>query len=559
MRVQAFLLLALAIVLTAIPSAGAAPASEGLGLAQVVCLAQAGPWQDDENADYAKNCAPGKALLGANDAAVSADGKNVYVTAWDAGSLVSYARSGPLGQLRQIGCVTANGTNGIDGTKRSCTDGDALAGASNVALSPDGRNIYVSAWTSNAIAIFTRDPETGKVTQTGCVKGISTCTGARGLGGASDVVVSPDGRNVYLASSLADAVVMFGRDPSTGALKGLGCISDDGTDRQCVSGNALRGAQAVAISRDGKSVYVAAADSNAVLTFERNADTGLLTQTGCAMYRAPSPGSCTRVRGLAGPSELALAPDDRTLFVTALESNGISVFARDKSTGTITQRGCVTDPTYSDDASDGCVHAGPMSSPADLAVTADGRRIFVVGDGGLIAFDRDMQTGGLVKAGCVIARGYDDYLPKEMKGCIVGDGVAGAVGVAVSPDARNVYLAASWSNALSVLAPAASLRVVRGLSAHHVLRVRVSCPVAVGASCGGRVTVSGGSGRAAAKPVRYSLAPGAARTMLLHVRVGKAPLETLVVRAYDRRAAFAPLVQRLRFASPVVAPPARGR
>jgi 3-carboxymuconate cyclase len=149
---------------------------------------------------------------------------------------------GALGQLAPIGCVSNNGTNGLDGTKHSCADGDALKGAYDIALSPDGKNVYVAASDSGGIAVFTRDPATGKIVQTGCVRGVSTCVGARALAGAAAVVVSPDGRNVYLASYGADAVVMFQRDPATGALKGLGCISDDGTDRQCASGNALRGA-----------------------------------------------------------------------------------------------------------------------------------------------------------------------------------------------------------------------------------------------------------------------------------------------------------------------------
>lgn len=95
------------------------------------------------------------------------------------------------------------------------------------------------------------------------MRGVSTRVGARGLSGAGEVVVSPDGQNVYLASYDADAVVSFARDPAPGALKGLGCVSDDGTDRQCASGNALRGASSLVISADGRWLYVAAAASNA--------------------------------------------------------------------------------------------------------------------------------------------------------------------------------------------------------------------------------------------------------------------------------------------------------
>lgn len=535
-----------AAVAAMLPSAAAAPRAEGLGLAQVACIAQSSPWDDEEgSADgSAKNCPRGKALLDASDVVVSADGRNVYVAAYGANSLVSYVRSGPLGQLRQIGCVTSNGTSGVDGTKRACTDGDVLSGAENIALSPDGKNLYVASSASSGIAVFRRDPATGKVTQSGCVKGIATCTGARGLSGAADVVVSPDGRNLYLAAYAADAITMFARDAATGALKGLGCISDDGTDRQCASGNALRGADALAITRDGRWLYVSAADSNSVLTFERDPATGALTQRGCAMYRAPVPGSCARVNGLSGPGALVLAPDERTLFVTAYDSGGIAVFARDRSTGAITERGCLTDTTYSEQSKDGCAHTAPLSSPSGLTLSPDGRRLYLATSAGMTVLERDASTGGLVKVGCVISRGYVDYLPKAMKACMVAEGVSGAAEVAVTPDGRNVYLAAGWSNALSVFAPAASVAVTRSLSARGTVAVRVSCPSTLAGGCGGHLTLAGTSGRRVAPSRPYALRPGAVKRLVLRFDRRLKP-KTLVLRALDRRSGLAAVEERI--------------
>jgi DNA-binding beta-propeller fold protein YncE len=44
-----------------------------------------------------------------------------------------------------------------------------------------------------------------------------------------------------------------------------GCISQDGTSGTCQDGTALDEAQTVAVSADGKNVYVASAASGAVL------------------------------------------------------------------------------------------------------------------------------------------------------------------------------------------------------------------------------------------------------------------------------------------------------
>jgi DNA-binding beta-propeller fold protein YncE len=556
LRTRSLVVLVPIFLAAALPVAGDGAegvAAEGLGLAQVTCVAQADPSSEDST--YSASCAPGKALLGAASVAVSSDGRNVYVAAADASALMAYSRSGALGQLAPIGCASNNGTNGLDGTKHSCADGDALKGAYDIALSPDGKNVYVAASDSGGIAVFTRDPATGKIVQTGCVRGVSTCVGARALAGAAAVVVSPDGRNVYLASYGADAVVMFQRDPVTGALKGLGCISDDGTDRQCASGNALRGAGALAMTKDGRWLYVAAASSNSVLTFERDPATGLLTQRGCVLDHAPARGSCVSGNALLSPWALALAPDDRTLFVVSYDSDAIDVFARDATTGKIAERGCLSDTTYSDNAKDGCVHTVPLVSPTDVAVSPDGHRVYVTNEAGLTLLERDPVTGGLIRAGCALSRGYDyDPTDKQFEQCIVGHGIEGAAGVAASGDGRSVYVAADTSNALAVFTPAAALRLRRNLSEHGVVAVRVSCPAEVDGTCGGRLTLTRPeTGRAAAEPQSFEVAPGRARTVFLRLTAAalKSPTMRLLLGATDRRPHVAPIEQHVSIRRPV--------
>jgi DNA-binding beta-propeller fold protein YncE len=83
------------------------------------------------------------------------------------------------------------------------------------------------------------------------------------------VAVSPDGRNVYAASQASDSVSVYAFDPATGTLSQLpgtsGCVSEDGTDGAggtCANGKALEIANAVAVSPDGKNVYVGAAGTD---------------------------------------------------------------------------------------------------------------------------------------------------------------------------------------------------------------------------------------------------------------------------------------------------------
>ena len=134
----------------------------------------------------------------------------------------------------------------------------------------------------------------------------------RGLAGASAVVVSPDGLHVYVASATAGSVASFARQPN-GSLVQLvgvaGCISNT-APAGCATGTSLGGADAIAISPDGRFVYVAGNSADSLLVFWRDAATGRLSQlagaAGCV--RASRTGLRSGDRP-DGPSALALSPD----------------------------------------------------------------------------------------------------------------------------------------------------------------------------------------------------------------------------------------------------------
>lgn len=478
-------------------SGGAAPvAAQGThvrwataapGVAQLqgadACYAQRDP-EDEDSAPAL--CKVGKGLIAAAAAVVSPDGKNVYTASWGSDAVGVFTR-GTAGQLTEIACASNNGTTGVDGTAGQCADGDALWGAAALAVSPDGKQVYVASYASGGIAEFSRDQVSGRLHQFGCVRPVATCTGARGLGGASSIAVTPDGRNVYVAASAVDAVTTFARDPATGQLKGMGCISDDGTDRMCDKGNALRDPSAVTVSPDGAFVYVAASDSSSVLTFARDASTGQLHQSGCVMDAAPKPGSCTRVHGLAAPTSLAFSPDGNTLFVASYGSNSVAVFARNRTTGALVERGCVSQP-YEDDDKDGCIHVAPLFDPTAVAVSPDGLRVYVTGYTGLTVFTRDRTNGGLRLAGCVTAMRYED--DEVTNACQLGRGIEGTTGIAVAPDGRNIYLTASDSDSIASFAAGVSTSLRADL-ARRRLTVTVACPSAHGSPCEGQISVVG--------------------------------------------------------------------
>jgi fibronectin-binding autotransporter adhesin len=128
--------------------------------------------------------------------------------------------------------------------------------------------------------VFARDKITGALTQlagtAGCVSDDGTgglCANGTVLADVKSVTVSHDGRNVYVASVTGNAVVIFARDPKTGALIELdsqaGCVSENGSGGLCADGKALEFPFAIAVSRDGKNVYVASQTSKSVAVFAR--------------------------------------------------------------------------------------------------------------------------------------------------------------------------------------------------------------------------------------------------------------------------------------------------
>jgi DNA-binding beta-propeller fold protein YncE len=180
--------------------------------------------------------------------------------------------SAPVGGLTPLGCVGNSGSG-----PPSCIGADGLDGARSVAVSPDGKNVYVASLGSRAVVIFERVAG-GGLKPMGCVgnsgSGPPSCIGADGLDGADSVAVSPDGKNVYVASVASYAVVLFER-VAAGGLKPMGCVGNSGTGPpSCIGADGLGGAASVAVSPDGKNVYVASFFSRAVVLFSRVTESG---------------------------------------------------------------------------------------------------------------------------------------------------------------------------------------------------------------------------------------------------------------------------------------------
>jgi uncharacterized repeat protein (TIGR02543 family) len=318
---------------------------------------------------------------GADWVTISPDGKNVY-TGQDGSSIVaeftrdttstSTTTYGALDEpTDKSGCLSDSGQDSSATSFDKCRTGTALSRTSGMAISPDGKFAYIASNDVNAVDIFRRDGA-GSLTEVPAGSGHDNCVTdavnpgvacklVRGMHGVQRVVISPDGNDqredLYVASNSESAlrdsgwVAAFSRDKAKGTLTQLtgndGCISESGNDGEtsplaCNQGHGLTGTSRLAFSPDAQNLYpggaVDTSAPGAVDVLNRAPVTGALTQqagtAGCHTDNGTngaggSPTSiCTNDRALSAVTAVAVSPDQKSVYATALNSLSVAAFSR---------------------------------------------------------------------------------------------------------------------------------------------------------------------------------------------------------------------------------------
>jgi len=340
---------------------------------------------------------PHDSIDSATGVAVSPDGRSVYVTSGQRTNALTRFRRDETGALAYRSCLANGGAHAGTG---GCTKPPRNSLDSNeaIAISADGRSAYVVSSDSNSITRFNR-AVTGALTYRGCISN----RGARGckkpkhdsLGGAFDVIVSPDGKSVYVASLHGDSITRFDRGPS-GTLVYKGCFANGGA-HGCRKPNhdSLGGADALAASPDGKSVYVASLRADSVSGFARSAGgrlefKGCIANWGAHGCREPDQNS------LHGADGIAVSPDGESVYLSAMTgptvNGGVGAVTRfnRRSDGSLGPKGCFADGGKYDCNKPGLDSIG---SPESIAVSQDGRSVYVGSYGrSLSVFQRELAV-----------------------------------------------------------------------------------------------------------------------------------------------------------------------
>lgn len=339
--------------------------------------------------------------------AVSPDGKHVYVAGEFDDSIAIFARDAVTGALAFVGRVV-DGVGGVSGLSLVFT----------VAVSPDGKHVY-SVSIDGAVAVFARNPTSGGLTFVEAE--IDGLNGVDGLAFGRDVVVSPDGAHVYAAGLGDDAVAIFSRDATSGALAFLGLVQDG------VGGvDGIDGAVALAFAPGGTQLYVGGNVERGIAVFTRNPTTGALT-----FVEAEKDG-VGGVTGLFGLNDLAVSPDGAHLYSAAGAVNAVARFARDAATGALTFQQAIFD---------GQGGISSLGGAGGIAISPDSGRVFVTGeqDSTVTVFGRDPATGVLDLRDALFDGVDAPFLDS-----------ASAPGL--SPDGAHLYVVAGDDDAINVFA-----------------------------------------------------------------------------------------------------------
>ncbi len=346
--------------------------------------------------------------------AISPDGLHLYATTLASKLVTVVERDPSSGSLT----VLQNVIDDVAGV-----DGMGLPTA--ITVSPDGLDVYVVgdglrdkrglpvAGAEAAIVRFRRDPSSGQLAFVEAVR--FDVAGVTGPDAAKAVVVSPDGKHVYVAGGkrraaffprppagivvLVRVIGVFARDSATGALTFVQEI------------NERIEAQGIAISPDGSHVYTTG--QGEVVAYARNATAGTLALV------ARSPGDLNGARGIA------VNPDGDQVYVASTVDDALTVFDRDATTGVLSERQVMLG---------GPCSAIGLDGAAAIAVSADAKRVYVAGSSGgtVSAFERD-ATGTLI---------FGDLETEGVDG--VG-GLGGVVSLTASADGRHVYAGSTLS------------------------------------------------------------------------------------------------------------------
>ena len=250
--------------------------------------------------DFVEDNTDDGGMSGPEAIAVSRDGANVYVAAQLSDTLHVYSR---------------NETTGAINIEETETDDegavDFMEGTYDVEVSPDGKNVYAVGADEDGIVVFGRNQSNGLINfieaEHDGAGGIQFMNEPRAL------EISPDGKNVYVSAHGDANIVVFNRNQQTGVLT---------RNEEQFGDPGILGPQELDVTPDGKYLVVAQNEGNAVLVYKRAADGSLTFQDSIADSATELGSTIDVVANPTGEIVYAVAANAGIVVTLSLTGNG---------------------------------------------------------------------------------------------------------------------------------------------------------------------------------------------------------------------------------------------
>ncbi len=336
------------------------------------------------------------------DLVASPDGEDLYVIS-EFSSVVAHFRLDAHGDPAFVDCIPCDPGSGAE-------EADVFGSPMSLAISPDGRHLYVGAG-SFGQALLTLDRRSdGSLEVASCNGGSGapacdplpgpcaiplneTCRGYA-LDSPRAVAVSRDGTRVFVASGndgeyAPNAISTF-RRAADGSLDFLSCLGYATAGCHSTAAWPVVGAQALAVDREGDDLYVGAeayserGPRDVVSHLEVAAD-GTLRVGDCIAHQAVS--GCGRlptgVEALRFVRSISLSPDGGSLYAGAVGSPAITHF-RVGPSGALSFAGCVNGL--------GCTVTSPSTGSTGVTVSPDGRNVYGHAGNTIVVYRREQTA-----------------------------------------------------------------------------------------------------------------------------------------------------------------------
>ncbi len=300
--------------------------------------------------------------------------------------------------------------------------------AVDVAVSPDGKHLYASGRSDHSIALFNIDATSGTIEYVKRVR--NGRNGVTRMRYPESLLISPDGDNLYVLSYGDNAVVVFDRNAATGDLSYVE-NKRNGTSDAGGTISRMKGPRSLALSDDQENLYVAGQSNNGLVVFERSTTSGTLT------FMESFKDGVDGVDGLREILDVQVSPDDAHVYAAGFGEDEIAIFERSSTNGSL---------TFLERVRDGVDGVDGLENVAGLALSPDGNNLYAVSNGGdaLVTFERSSTNGSL------------SFVELERDGSGGVNGLNGARDVILDSQGRELYVSGSNDDAIAGFARSAT-------------------------------------------------------------------------------------------------------